>query len=62
MKFRHEEVIFRDRSNGINLSLEPIKQPGHSKYAFWRPSILTWNTLVLWPIFNALKAVYYRDL
>ena len=34
MKFRHEEVIFRDRSNGMNISLGPIKQPGYIKYAF----------------------------
>ena len=29
----------------MNWCLGPIKEPGHSKYAFWRPSILTWNTL-----------------
>ena len=27
MKFRHEGAIFRDRSNGMNRSLGPIKQP-----------------------------------
>ena len=33
-EIRHEGVIFRDRSNGMNWSLGPIKQPGHNKYAF----------------------------
>ena len=47
MKFRHKGVILRHRSNEMNWSLGPIKQPEHSKYAFRRPSILTWNTLLV---------------
>ena len=45
MEFRHEGVIFRDRSNEMKWSLGLIKHPEHNKYAFRRPSILTLNTL-----------------